>query len=103
MDLSIVILNYNTREHLRVCLQALAAEGSDVTSEVLVVDNASTDGSAEMVAASFPEVRLIRSPRNGGYAFGNNLALREMRGDAALLLNPDAVVAPGPLAILPAL
>jgi N-acetylglucosaminyl-diphospho-decaprenol L-rhamnosyltransferase len=100
-DLSIVILNYNTREHLRTCLQALHAEGSTaVTSEVFVVDNASSDGSADMVAAEFPWVRLVRSPRNGGYAYGNNLALRLATGHAILLLNPDTLMPPGSLAAL---
>src|SRR5437879_159403 len=70
MDVSIVILNYNTRDHLRACLRALQVEGSTSLgggpsdAEVLVVDNASSDGSAQMVAAEFPWVRLIRSPRN---------------------------------------
>jgi GT2 family glycosyltransferase len=95
MDLSIVILNYNTREHLRACLDSLVAEGSTslsggpVATEVLVVDNASCDGSADMVAAAYPWVGLIRSPRNGGFAYGNNQALAQARGSAVLLLNPD--------------
>src|SRR6476469_7021583 len=95
MDLSIVILNYNTRDHLRACLESIADEGSTSLSggaleaEVLVVDNASSDGSAEMVAAAFPWVTLIRSPYNGGYAMGNNQALGPSRGKTILLLNPD--------------
>ncbi len=95
MDLSIVILNYNTREHLRECLLSLLAEGSTslsggpIQAEVIVVDNASSDGSAEMAATEFLWVELIRSPRNGGFAHGNNQALRRVRGAAILLLNPD--------------
>jgi N-acetylglucosaminyl-diphospho-decaprenol L-rhamnosyltransferase len=101
MDLSIVVLNYNTRDFLRACLRALQGEGSaSISTEVLVVDNASSDGSAEMVAAEFPWVRLIRSPRNGGFAHGNNQGLREMRGSAALLLNPDTLIPPGGIAQL---
>jgi N-acetylglucosaminyl-diphospho-decaprenol L-rhamnosyltransferase len=106
MDLSIVILNYNTLDHLRTCLRALQVEGStslsggSVEAEVLVVDNASTDGSDEMVAAEFPWVQLIRSPRNGGFAFGNNLALRQCTGANVLLLNPDTLMPPGGLARL---
>ena len=95
MDVSVVVLNYNTREHLRACLGALrgvvptSPEGLDV--EVLVVDNASSDGSADMVATEFPWVQLIRSPHNGGFAFGNNQALQHVRGDAVLILNPDTL------------
>jgi N-acetylglucosaminyl-diphospho-decaprenol L-rhamnosyltransferase len=91
MDLSIVILNYNTCAHLRVCLSALGSDDLG-SAEVFVVDNASSDGSADMVAREFPWVRLIRSPRNGGFAYGNNQALRLARGDAILLLNPDSLI-----------
>ena len=94
MDLSIIILNYNTCAHLRVCLQTLLAEHLADT-ELLVVDNASTDGSADMVATEFPDVRLIRSPRNGGFAYGNNQALRLARGETVLLLNPDTLMPRG--------
>jgi len=101
MDLSIVILNYNTREHLRTCLQALLVEGSTtlsggpMTVEVFVVDNASTDGSADMVADQFPAVTLIRSAHNGGFASGNNQALTKARGQAMLVLNPDTLMPRG--------
>jgi GT2 family glycosyltransferase len=103
IDVSIVILNYNTREHLRTCLDALLAEGSlsptggPLRAEVIVVDNASSDGSAEMVATDFDWVRLIRSPHNGGFANGNNQALRLARGEAVLILNPDALLPVGSL------
>jgi GT2 family glycosyltransferase len=69
--------------------------GGPVLTEVLVVDNASSDGSAEMVAAEFPGVSLIRSPHNGGFANGNNQALERSRGAAILLLNPDTLMPPG--------
>jgi N-acetylglucosaminyl-diphospho-decaprenol L-rhamnosyltransferase len=94
VDVSIVVLNFNTCAHLRVCLQALLTEDLG-EAEILVVDNASSDGSADMVAREFPSVRLIRSPRNGGFAYGNNQALRVARGDAMLLLNPDTLPPPG--------
>jgi GT2 family glycosyltransferase len=106
MDLSIVILNYNTLEHLRACLHALQVEGSTalgggpIGAEVIVVDNASTDGSADMVFSEFPWVQLIRSPRNGGFAVGNNLALRRCSGANVLLLNPDTLMPPGGIARL---
>jgi N-acetylglucosaminyl-diphospho-decaprenol L-rhamnosyltransferase len=104
MDLSIIILNYNTREHLRACLESVRDEGSTslsegaIEAEVIVVDNASRDGSAEMVTAEFPWVSLIRSPRNGGFANGNNQGLARSRGAAILLLNPDTLMPPGGIA-----
>jgi GT2 family glycosyltransferase len=97
MDLSVVILNYNTCANLRACLQSMERE-RPAASEVLVVDNASSDGSAEMVEAEFAWVKLIRSPRNGGFAYGNNQALRVAQGEAILLLNPDTRVPRGGIA-----
>jgi N-acetylglucosaminyl-diphospho-decaprenol L-rhamnosyltransferase len=104
MDLSILILNYNTREHLRACLASLLDEGSTslsggpIQAEVIVVDNASSDGSAEMVGAEFPWASLIRSPRNGGFANGNNQGLAHSRGTAVMLLNPDTLMPAGGIA-----
>jgi GT2 family glycosyltransferase len=101
MDLSLVILNYNTREHLQTCLRSLMLEGSTslgggtIEAEVLVVDNASSDDSASMIASEFPWVKLIRSPRNGGFAFGNNQALEGAQGATILLLNPDTLMPRG--------
>lgn len=105
-DLGIIILNYNTRDLLRACLRSLL-ETRGVAIEIFVVDNASADGSAEMVRAEFPHnefpnLRLIASDRNGGYAYGNNLALREFlarprRPRALMLLNTDTVVSPDAL------
>ncbi len=95
MRLSVCIVNWNTRDFLRECLTALLRfppSGSEM--EVLVVDNASGDGSAEMVAAEFAAVILIASAANLGYAEGNNLALECATGDALLLLNPDVIVHP---------
>lgn len=101
IDLGIVILNYNTRDVLRDCLLSLSRV-RDTEFETIVVDNSSADGSADMVRAEFPRVRLIASPRNGGYAFGNNLGLREFLGRpvpprAMLLLNADTIVPLGAL------
>lgn len=96
--LSVAIVSYNTREHLRRCLQCVQASDSLDSLETFVVDNASDDGSADMAAAEFPDVRLIRSPRNGGYAYANNLALQEASGSFLLLLNPDTEFGPTVLA-----
>ena len=140
IDLSIVILNYNTRELLRGCLESLSvvvspgriftgkkrsgrnalqgkssrpgssnseglgigtnggetdsgrSGGEQVVYEVFVVDNASTDGSAEMVRKEFPWVKLIQSPANVGFSAGNNLAVPQTRGRYVLFLNPDTIV-----------
>jgi GT2 family glycosyltransferase len=106
MDLSIVVVSYNTRDLLRACLasipSAAGANGTEpeTTYEVWVVDNASPDRSAEMVAAEFPEVRLVASSENLGFAKANNLALFEAAGRYLLLLNPDTEAKPGSLSAL---
>jgi GT2 family glycosyltransferase len=91
--ISVVVVSYNTRDLLRACLRSVYA--SDLPpAEVFVVDNASRDGSPEMVAAEFPAVTLVALDRNLGFAGANNVAIRRCRGDRILLLNPDATVAP---------
>ena len=109
LDLAIVILNYNTAGLLRDCLQSVLASRTNLRVGVCVVDNASTDGSAELVRAEFPDVHLIVNRHNVGYSAGNNIGLnwfgfgeRHTHGDAArpryaLLLNPDTVVPPDAL------
>lgn len=95
MRLSVCIVNWNTSDYLRECLAALLAyPPTDCETEIIVVDNASADGSAEMVATEFPSVILLAETVNLGYAEGNNLALAKATGDALLLLNPDVVVHP---------
>jgi GT2 family glycosyltransferase len=91
-DVSVVIVNWNTRDFLRDCLQSVHRETMDVTFEVFVVDNASRDGSAEMVRTEFPSVHLIANAENRGFAAANNQALRIARGRYALVLNPDTIV-----------
>lgn len=98
MRLSVCIVNWNTRDYLRECLTALGQyppAGTDM--ETIVVDNASTDGSAAIVASEFPWVSLIGNADNKGYAEGNNQALARAAGNFLLLLNPDVVVHPGSL------
>ena len=98
MRLSVCIVNWNTRDFLRDCLASLFRyPPAETELEVIAVDNASADGSAAMVAAEFPAVRLIANPDNRGYAEGNNQALTAASGDFLLLLNPDVVVHEGSL------
>src|SRR5215217_1974145 len=100
-DCSIVIVSWNVRDLLRACLQSLpAAVGPDLAVEVIVVDGASTDGSAAMVRAEFPAVRLLAETENVGFSRGNNQGIAASRGRLVLLLNPDAEMRPGALAAL---
>lgn len=90
--LSILIVNWNTRDLLRACLLSLRHHCAQVEHEVIVVDNASHDGSAQMVEAEFPEVVLLAEATNLGYAAGNNRAYEKSRGEWIWLLNPDTEV-----------
>jgi len=94
MDLSIIIVSWNTRELLRNCLASLPPATEGLATEVIVVDNASADGSVGMVRDSFPDVRVIESGGNLGFSRGNNLALPTASGRTILLLNPDTVCPP---------
>lgn len=91
-DLTVVVVNWNTRELLRDCLRSVQEHLAGVDTEVIVVDNASTDGSADMVTAEFPRVRLLRNAENLGFGSANNAAMRVARGGWLLLLNSDVVL-----------
>jgi GT2 family glycosyltransferase len=93
--ISVLIVNWNTRDMLRACLFSLQHNCADVEHEVIVVDNASQDASADMVCAEFPQVLLIANDHNIGYAAGNNQAFERAQGDLIWLLNPDTEVLPG--------
>jgi len=95
MDISIIILSWNDKEYLEQCLQSLAGATKSRTMEVIVVDNASNDGSPEMVDAKFPTARLIRSPQNVGFPKGNNIGIRASSGKYIFLLNSDIKVIDG--------
>lgn len=91
--LSVIVVNWNACELLRECLRSLGRQlVAPWRVEVLVVDNDSSDGSREMVAAEFPDVKLIRNERNVGFAAANNLGLALAAGEYVLLLNPDTVL-----------
>ena len=95
MDISVVIVGWNARHYLELCLESLAAAPPCRSMETLVVDNASTDGSAEMIETRFPWVKLIKSGENLGFAKGNNLVIRQCQGRYIALVNPDVIVLPG--------
>jgi GT2 family glycosyltransferase len=98
--LSVLIVNWNVRDLLRDCLRSIERGRGDLAVEVIVVDSASADGSAAMVAAEFPWVRLLPQAENVGFPRGNNIALAQARGDYLLLLNPDTVVLDDALPVL---
>lgn len=87
--LSIIIVSWNTRDLLRRCLQSIEAQRGDLRVEIIVVDNASHDGTPAMVRDEFPQVRLIETGANLGFSAGNNVGMRAAQGDWFLLLNPD--------------
>lgn len=92
LDLSVVIVNWNTRGLLSDCLQSVQATAGDIVSEVIVVDNGSSDGSQAMLAERFPDVRLLQNAENVGFARACNQGVNASSGQYALLLNSDAVL-----------
>ena len=97
IDVSVVIVSFNTREVLRECLLALARESAGLRVQTLIVDNGSKDHSIEMLRSDFPAVELIVSAENLGFGRANNLALQQARGRYLVLLNSDAFLTPGSL------
>jgi hypothetical protein len=95
MDLSVIIVNYNTKELLRKCLSSVFGSQTSYKFEVLVSDNASKDGSLDMVKREFTQVKLIENGQNLGFSKGNNVAIKQAAGRLLLLLNSDTEVKPG--------
>jgi GT2 family glycosyltransferase len=92
MDVSIIIVNWNTRDLLRGCLNSIFEQTRDLAFEIFVVDNASRDGSPEAVRSEYPKVNLIENVQNRGFAAANNQGIRAASGRYLLLLNPDTVI-----------
>jgi GT2 family glycosyltransferase len=99
-DVSVLIVNWNTRDLLDRCLAAVYASDASLNLEVIVVDNASSDGSAEFVRQKYPQVRLIENAANVGFARANNQAMQAARGRCLLLLNSDAFVNPDTIGVM---
>lgn len=92
MNVSILIVNYNTHELLANCLQTVYEQTKDITFEVIVVDNASTDGSEQHIMSRFPSVRWIASKENLGFGKANNLGASKAQGEYLFLLNSDTLL-----------
>lgn len=95
MDLSIIILNYKSKELVKNCLKNLKASGLNMNYEVIVVDNGSNDGIEGLLQKKFSDVKLIRLEENKGYSAGNNDGIKEAKGKYILILNPDITVLQG--------
>ena len=93
--LSIVIVSYNSRADLEACLESLTRNRASVDHEIIVVDNASPDGTAAAARDRWPAVRVLDAGGNLGFAAANNIGIRQTFGDLLLLLNPDTLVPPG--------
>ena len=92
MDLSVIIVSYDSRFFLELCLRSLKASLNKIKSEIIVVDNNSNDDTIDMIESSFSEVILIRNKDNVGFSCANNLAVKKAKGKNICFLNPDTVV-----------
>ncbi|RSK40567.1 glycosyltransferase family 2 protein [Mangrovimonas spongiae] len=92
MKLSVVILNYNVRYFLELCLTSVREAIKDIDAEIIVVDNHSPDDSCQMIKNNFPEVILIENKENLGFSKGNNIGVSKAKGEYVCVLNPDTVV-----------
>ena len=91
-DLSIIIVNYNVKEFLQNLLHSIEKASSKIISEIIIVDNASEDGSVELIKQKFPNVKLVENKTNYGFGKANNQALKISQGEFVLLINPDTIV-----------
>jgi GT2 family glycosyltransferase len=93
MQLSVIILNYNVRYFLELCVLSVESALKNIDSEIIVIDNNSSDDSCEMMKTRFPNIKLIQNNQNVGFPKGNNIGVAQAKGDYICILNPDAVVA----------
>jgi O-antigen biosynthesis protein len=91
-DLSIIIVNYNVKEFVRNLLESLRSASENISAEIIIVDNASDDGSVELIRDKYPDVKLIANKDNVGFGKANNMAMEIARGEFFLLINPDTIV-----------
>ena len=95
MDISVVIVAWNARRYVELCLDSLVDAPPRRSMEVIVVDNASSDDTIEIIEARYPWVKLIKSTENLGFSKGNNVGIRQCEGRYIALVNPDVIVLPG--------
>lgn len=93
MQLSVIILNYNVRYFLELCILSVQKALQEIDGEIIVVDNASSDGSCEMIKEHFPDIKLIENKENSGFPKGNNIGVDQAKGKYICILNPDTIVA----------
>ena len=92
IDLSIIIVSYNTKDFIEECLESIKATSKGFDYEIIVVDNASEDNSLEMLKTKFPDVIVVKNQENIGFSKANNLGVEKSKGRYVLFLNPDTVV-----------
>src|SRR5690606_2746937 len=100
MQLSVVILNYNVKHFLEICVKSVQKAIENINGEIIVVDNASTDGSKEMMQNIFPNVTYLYQTKNSGFPKGNNIGVDRAKGEFICILNPDTIVAEDTFEIL---
>ena len=93
MQLSVIILNYNVRHFLELCVLSVQKALENIEGEIIVVDNNSSDDSCAMMKQRFPKVKLIENAANLGFPKGNNMGVAQAKGEYICILNPDTVVA----------
>src|ERR1044071_9560492 len=100
MSVSILIVNWNSKDMLRECLRSIRDTCADLVSQIVVVDGGSYDGCGEMLASEFKDVEFVQSKHNVGFGRANNIGLARITGEVVGVLNPDTEVLPGALQTL---